>query len=137
MDTEQTRQNPPHVDERGQDAVEFALIIPILFLIVIVVLDFGRISYYNAVLHNAAREGARYGSIDPTDIAGIEAAVENLAIGIAPADLVITITDDPAAKVVEVAVSYDMPIVFPLVRAVLGGITTAHLSSQATLAYEQ
>jgi hypothetical protein len=129
-----TGQNFP---ERGQDAVEFAIIAPILLLIIVFIVDLGRVTYFAAVLHNAAREGARYGSIRPDDIAGIEDAVANLAIGIAPADLGIEIADDPDAKIIEVTVSYDLPILTPVVSAFLGGADTLLLDSSSTLGYEQ
>lgn len=55
--------------ERGQSLVEFAFIIPVLMLILLGVFDFGRAFYaYNAI-SNAAREGARYGTVCPYDTA--------------------------------------------------------------------
>jgi Flp pilus assembly protein TadG len=52
-------------------AVEFALILPILFLIVFGIIDFGHYWYIGHVLSDASREGARYGTryatyFDPT-----------------------------------------------------------------------
>lgn len=53
--------------EKGQSLVEFAFIIPVLMLILLGVFDFGRAFYaYNAI-SNAAREGARYGTVCPYD----------------------------------------------------------------------
>lgn len=123
--------------ERGQDAVEFALLIPLLLLIIVFILDLGRVTYFTAVLHNAARQGARYGSIEPADTAGIEAEVAALAVGIAAEDLVIDITDDSEAMTIEVIVSYDLPILTPLVATFLGGSDTLTIGSSATLGYEQ
>ena len=122
--------------ERGQDAVEFAIIALFLFLIIVFIVDLGRVTYFAAVLHNAAREGARIGSIAPEDTEGIEAAVADHAIGIAADDLDITINDDPAAEIIQVAVSYELPILTPVVSAFLGGANTLLLDSQATLDYE-
>ncbi len=49
--------------ERGQSLVELALILPVLILVLLGILDFGRAFYaYNAI-SNAAREGARYGTV--------------------------------------------------------------------------
>lgn len=45
---------------RGQGLVEFALMIPILVVLVIGALDFGMAFYYKVVLTNSAREGANY-----------------------------------------------------------------------------
>jgi len=56
---------------RGQSAqslTEFALILPVLMLILLGVVDFGRVFYYWTSIANAAREGARYGITHPTAI---------------------------------------------------------------------
>ena len=45
--------------ERGAAAVEFALIFPLLFLLVAGIIDFGRFFFSQIQLTNAAREGAR------------------------------------------------------------------------------
>jgi Flp pilus assembly protein TadG len=53
--------------ERGTTVVEMALVLPLMFLLVMGTLDFGRAVYgYNA-LANAARDGARFASLDPTN----------------------------------------------------------------------
>ena len=50
-------------------------------MVVFGTVDFGRAIFVSAELHNAAREGSRYGKINPTDTAGIKAAVVDHAIG--------------------------------------------------------
>lgn len=47
----------------GVVAVEFALILPILLLILVGVIDFSLMLYNQAMLTNAAREGARWGVV--------------------------------------------------------------------------
>ena len=49
---------------RGQSLVEFALVIPIFLLLIMGVIDAGRLVYMNSTLSNAAREGARTGSVE-------------------------------------------------------------------------
>jgi Flp pilus assembly protein TadG len=124
--------------ERGQDAVEFALIIPILLLILMGIFDMGRAIYYSSALDNAVREGARYASVQPTDTAGIQATVDNIALGIAPTDLTITTTvvRGGAYDTVNVAASYNMPIVTPLIGAFFGGGNQVALGSQASMKTE-
>lgn len=53
------------VDERGQSLVEVALALPVLLLIVIGIVDIGRIYTYKVAVTNAAREAAFYGARDP------------------------------------------------------------------------
>lgn len=43
----------------GQSLVEFALILPILALMLWAIFDLGRVIYYYSQVYNAAREGAR------------------------------------------------------------------------------
>lgn len=50
--------------QHGVAAVEMALILPLLCFIVFAIINFGIIFYDNAVITNAAREGARWASIN-------------------------------------------------------------------------
>lgn len=47
----------------GATAVEFALVLPILLLLVFAILEFGLVLYNKAVITNASREAARYGVV--------------------------------------------------------------------------
>ncbi|MDE3088426.1 MAG: pilus assembly protein [Chloroflexota bacterium] len=60
----------------GQGFVELAILLPVLLVILIGVLDLGRLLGAYVTLTNAAREGARYGTDNPTDTAGIRQHVE-------------------------------------------------------------
>lgn len=51
---------------RGQTLVEFALIVPVLLVMVLGVVDFGRMIYANNVIANAAREGGRTAIVNQT-----------------------------------------------------------------------
>lgn len=53
--------------QRGQAVVEFALVLPLLVLILFGVLEFGRIFHTYIVITNAAREGARLGAVGKSD----------------------------------------------------------------------
>mgnify|MGYP000500059501 CR=1 FL=1 len=45
---------------RGQALVEFALVAPLLFLLILGTIEAGRFIFYYELLNHAAREGARY-----------------------------------------------------------------------------
>lgn len=45
--------------DRGSSAVEFALVLPLLLLLLFGMIDFGRLLYTKVELSSAAREGAR------------------------------------------------------------------------------
>jgi Flp pilus assembly protein TadG len=59
--------------------LEFALVLPILLLIIFGIIDFGRAFYLYNNLLNAAREGARAGAVMP--IVGSEDAIRALVRG--------------------------------------------------------
>ena len=53
--------------ERGQSLVEFALIIPIVLLIMVGLFDLGRVVFINNSLSDGARDGARHAATRPRD----------------------------------------------------------------------
>jgi Flp pilus assembly protein TadG len=61
--------------EAGQATVELALVLPLLALLLLIVVDFGRVFSVRIALANAAREGARYCALHPGDTAGTRARV--------------------------------------------------------------
>lgn len=58
---------------RGQALTEFALILPIFVIVLFAIIDFGRYVFTANSLSNAAREGARVGSVGnrPTECAAL------------------------------------------------------------------
>lgn len=54
---------------RAQALVEFALLLPILLVLILGAMDLGRVFYFKIVLTNAAREGANYLSRNHGDYA--------------------------------------------------------------------
>jgi Flp pilus assembly protein TadG len=49
--------------EDGAAAVEFAILLPLLMLILFGIIEFGLVLYNQEVITNASREGARYGIV--------------------------------------------------------------------------
>jgi hypothetical protein len=56
---------------RGQGLVEFALILPALLLVVVSIIDFGRLIFTISSVASASRDAARYGASVGTDAFGI------------------------------------------------------------------
>jgi Flp pilus assembly protein TadG len=56
---------------RGQSLVEVALVLPILVMLLLGLLDFGRAYYTIVALRDAADEGAAFGATNPSNVAGI------------------------------------------------------------------
>lgn len=62
----------PRYREQGQSIVELTLMLPILMLLLLGIIDLGRVFYTYVTMTNAAREGARYGAVHPSDNTGIK-----------------------------------------------------------------
>jgi len=120
--------------QRGQDLMEYALVLPIMLLILMSILDLGRVIYVYSSLHNSVRDGARYGIISPTDAAGIESVVFDKAVGLDPADLVVSVVQ-PNQEIIQVGATYQFTAVSPVVAALIGG-NPWEVGSQATMRVE-
>ncbi len=55
---------------RGAAAVEFAIVAPIFFLLVLGMIEIGRMVMVQQIITNASREGARVGVLDPSTAGG-------------------------------------------------------------------
>ena len=78
--------------EKGAAAVEFALLLPVLMMILFGIVEFGIALYQQSVLTNASREGARLGivqSTPPITTGQINAAIDTYLTptGINPANV--------------------------------------------------
>ena len=62
------------VSDARQAVVEFAIILPVFLLFVLMAIDFGRLFFTYIQVSNAAREAANYGAVQPTDTVGMQAA---------------------------------------------------------------
>jgi len=68
--------------QEGQAMVEFALVLPILILLVCGIIDFGWIFGNQIIANNAVREAARYTAIHYEDYAGDDGAAGTKALSI-------------------------------------------------------
>jgi hypothetical protein len=126
---------------RAQSLVEFAILLPIFLLVVLGIFDLGRVIYTLSALHNAAREGARYGAVHHCDTAGIETAARRLAVGLGDG---VTINIEEAVGGVPlrleriiVTAEYEFRTVTPLVGVYLGNDDSIPLTSQSRQHIEQ
>jgi PKD repeat protein len=56
----------------GQALVEFALVIPVMLLMLVIAIDFGRLFFSYIEITNAAREGAAFGAHAPSNLVQIQ-----------------------------------------------------------------
>ena len=66
--------------QKGASAVEFALVLPLLMLILFGIIEFGLLMYNKAMITNASREGARRGIVYRVNVATNPAAMRPLRI---------------------------------------------------------
>ena len=83
-------------DERGASVVEFALIVPLLVVLVLGIVEFGHAFQVQGTLSAAAREGARVMALQ-SNPAAARAAVRDAAPTLDPAITDAQIAISPAA----------------------------------------
>jgi Flp pilus assembly protein TadG len=110
--------------DRGVVAVEFALVLPILLLVVFGIIDFGRMLNAQITLTQAAREGARWAALGQS---GVPARVTAAAPTMNPAPTTTILSSCPANAAVganaQVQASYTFNFVTPFgaIAGLLGG----------------
>jgi Flp pilus assembly protein TadG len=124
----------------GQGLVEFALVVPLLLLLLLGIAEFGRAWMTRNILTGATREAVRVAAVPPP--AGSMAAARARATavlasaGITTPPARIEVTDAPAAYgAVTVTVNYDFPWLFAGFIPGLGG-PTLPLRSTTTMRRE-
>lgn len=120
--------------QRGSNIVELALTLPVLLWILIGILDMGRAVFAQNMISNAAREGARYGSVDPSDTAGITQRVNDTALGLDPANLAVGV--DATLVTVTVTVTYTFTPVTPMIGDAIGAGGTLTINARSTMNLE-
>lgn len=119
--------------ERGAAAVEFAIVLPILLLFLAGIIDFGRAMYTQAIVTNAAREGARAAVVNANASARATAAATPLTVAVAAGTC--PAVGGPAANVtVTVTTDFDWILIGPATSMVGGAAALpAQLTSSATM----
>jgi Flp pilus assembly protein TadG len=121
--------------QRGQAIGEFALIIPLLFLMVVALLDFGRIVYVNNALAEGAREGARWGAVQGRagTTAGLISvadetkarmtAVPNPSVTVSCDRLITTTPNCSTGDIIEVTAASVVSPMTPIIGQFIGPVT--------------
>jgi Flp pilus assembly protein TadG len=135
----------PRSVRRGQSLVEFALIVPVMLIILMLAIDFGRLFFSYVQLTNAAREGANYGILHPEDTSGIQARAlqetnaqsqagesgsTTVAVSCAPGSCAAAATSSPTGP--QNTVTVNVSRTFSFLTPVLGSLTSIPLRVSAT-----
>ena len=126
----------------GQALVEFALVLPIFMVLLMALLDFGRVVYAQNTVAQAAREAARFAAVSPTaskaDQIRATAIRTGVGLGLTADDIsgagCATCfypdgTDQGDRAVVTVSVKVD--IITPLISQLMGGSFVVQATSRA------
>ncbi len=122
----------PLENEKGQSLVEFALVVPMLLLIVIGIAEFGRAWMTRNIMTGAAREAARMYAVEDDNVAASGRADELLSSG--GLDLGRrTITSSNSGGAVSYTISYNFPAT---IVGIIPGLDNITLSSTTTMRRE-
>ncbi len=118
--------------DRGQSLMELSLTLLVLLIMVVGIIDVGRILFYNVSLRDAAEEGVLYGSLRPANVTDIQNRVRSSLAQYGPdVDIVvkffrnscncITPAEACTGDKIQVIVSNDdFPLTVPLLGGFLG-----------------
>ena len=120
-------------DERGTALVELAFALPILLAIVFGLLDFGRAVYVHNVLANAARDGARFASVDPNNTACVQSVANQRASIATLSSVTVTKSTVAVGQPVTVTVQSSYQPLTPFVAQMIGNAGVLNLSGKATM----
>jgi Flp pilus assembly protein TadG len=124
--------------ESGVALIEFAFVLPILLVLAMGMLDFGRAFHTKSLLDQAAREGARVAVVTSPDVDIVESRVNAVLAsgGIAPTS--VTVVGPDASNMVTVTVNATFTFITPGVFALVGGDygNTIPMAGQTVMRFE-
>jgi Flp pilus assembly protein TadG len=114
------RRNRRGVDQRGSAAVEFALVMPLVFVVTLGLVEIGLLARDRALVDAAARAGARAAAVQPDDAAARSAAA-SAAPGLDPGALTVLVTRSSGRGTpVTVSVAYEDRVRVPFIGWLVG-----------------
>jgi Flp pilus assembly protein TadG len=120
--------------ERGSAAVEFALLLPILLLVLLAFVQVGALARDQLVLTQASRAGAREAAVNGS-VDAVQEAVSSAAAGLAAERVTIAVVWGGARGTpVTVSLTYEVPVASPLAGWLLPQAIS--LRSSATMRQE-
>ncbi len=122
-------------DERGAALVEFAIMLPILIVLLFGVIDYGRLLYTRITLHEAVQEGSIYAATHPDDPNGTRLRVIDNVDN--PALSLDDITVDCIGSTIHISVAHNMSLIAPIIGpdtiTITANVTTDRFSSKTCI----
>jgi len=124
-------------NQKGQALVEFALVFPILLLLVMGILQFGMMLNSYLSIENASREGARAGIVGSSD-SEIRNTIISTSPSLDPNKLTVTITPAEANRksgnTLTVKVTYNYNLTVPIISSLFNNVVP--LNGQTSMRIE-
>jgi Flp pilus assembly protein TadG len=132
------------LSERGQTAVEFALVIPVMLLFILGIFEVGRTYFNNESLQTSARDGARTGALYAGDTQAqiqtiVQTAVWANATGLNKPTVTATCPDPPATPGTTPCIQnnrVDVVVTYPYHIGVLSFGVSGTLKAHTQLRFE-
>lgn len=133
------------LSEKGQELVEFALLLPLLLLLLLGIIEFGITIFRYNTIANASREIARFGIVQLVQLDETQAElaiaqyitdeIPRWTAGIRADSMAITptLTPDIWRTTLNVTVTYEHQLITGPIIAALGGNSDINLRSVATM----
>jgi Flp pilus assembly protein TadG len=86
------------LQRRGAAAVEFAIVAPLFFLLVMGMIEYGRMVMVQQVITNASREGARRAVLDGATTTAVQSTVTSYMTSSSISGATITVTPNPPSS---------------------------------------
>lgn len=124
-------------NQDGQALVEFAIVLPILMLLIMGIFQFGMMLNTYITIGNAAREGTRAGILGSSD-AEIQGLIISASPSLEPQNLIVSITPNEINRIsgeyLTVKVTYNYKLTVPIISNLFNNVIV--LTSQTTMRVE-
>jgi Flp pilus assembly protein TadG len=121
-------------DGRGQGLVEFALVFPVLIVLLLAIFDVGRLVFAYNDITNAARDGVRVAIVDQTANVARDATISQAtSLGLTNSNVTVDYLEPDLSAacpapyalgcVAEIQVTFDWQAITPIIGNILGPIT--------------
>ncbi|MHC1682227.1 MAG: TadE/TadG family type IV pilus assembly protein [Clostridiaceae bacterium] len=124
-------------NQKGQSLVEFAIILPLLLLIVMAIIEFGMMLNSYITIQSASREGARTAIVGSSNI-----EIQNLIVNTTPnlkaSQLTINITPNESSRKsgepLTVKLTYNYDLTVPIISSLFNNVIV--LNAETTMRIE-
>ena len=120
-------------NKKGQAMVETIFVLPLLFLLIFGIIEFGRIYFTYMTLSNAAREGARYSAVGMSST-DVESHINNVTSTVGT--VVVNIEDDATGDNIVVSIVHDLELITPIVGPMISSDGHLDVRAQAEMRKE-